>query len=616
MGGPNDDNNNGAAWIFSPINKWTGAVSTDWATAGNWLFGVPTSATDALIPNTTRKPIVTSMPQVQNLTINAGASVSVTAGYILSVYGNFTNNGLAAVGLGEIDMMAQDPNATYTLSGTTNFMTVGLRGTGTVTIGSNAADKASIGYQLYVPSGTFNTNNKLTMLSTSVYTASIYYGTGGSGAIQGSITMKRYVPGAYGYHHICSPIRSSSISAIGGITLSGPNGAQGSQPGQAGSLATYCEPCNTGPSLNTGYYNYTSPSNSVPNFQGMSALLSGGTVLSFTGGLLFDNPNASANVTVTNSGAPIVGGWNFIGNPLPAPLSWSAFVTDNIAAPFTNSSCYTWVPTSSSTGSWHTFNGTGATGGASNAVAIGEGFFVQVNAGASLSFTTDQMIASATVQSFKTDVLANEIRLTLTSATESAEALSYTEAGRSTGMDAVDAVLPPSMGDNMSATSIAFASDGQSYLIHVIGSHDDNTVMPVAIHTTTAGTYTISASSLNVNGPAYLLDRSTGKYYDLSTESVSFASAGDEDHGNYSVVFKKSHDAAHTSDINIYGKTGAIVIEQSAGTSDITVTNMLGQVITKTTTNTSMTLPIETSAIYLVSVKQNGIETIKKVFVK
>jgi hypothetical protein len=175
------------------------------------------------------------------------------------------------------------------------------------------------------------------------------------------------------------------------------------------------------------------------------------------------------------------------------------------------------------------------------------------------------------------------------------------------------------MGENMEATSVAFASEGQNYLINVIDAVNDNTVMPLAIHTATPGTYTLSASALNVNGPAYLLDHTTGKYYDLSSESATIQSTGSQDNNNYSVVFKKATDGTSAASVNIWGTEGNINITRSMNTpAGIIVTDIIGQEITSTTTtNSSVTIPVQTSGVYLVREQEaNGTVTVKKVFVK
>jgi hypothetical protein len=69
---------------------------------------------------------------------------------------------------------------------------------------------------------------------------------------------------------------------------------------------------------------------------------------------------------------------------------------------------------------------------------------------------------------------------------------------------------------------------------------------------------------------------------------------------------------------NIYGKTGAIAIERSSDApAQVIVTNTLGQTVASTSTNSSIIeLPVNISnAIYIVTVREAGKETVKKVFV-
>ena len=45
--------------------NWTGAVSSDWFTAGNWTAGVPTAVTSANIDTVTPNPTVIASPGAQ-----------------------------------------------------------------------------------------------------------------------------------------------------------------------------------------------------------------------------------------------------------------------------------------------------------------------------------------------------------------------------------------------------------------------------------------------------------------------------------------------------------------------------------------------------------------------
>lgn len=78
---------------------WTGAYNRDWSTATNWTGGsIPTSADDVIIPAVTKQPIVDALyPPLaavcNNLTIDAGAVVTINSRKALTVSGNLANAG-------------------------------------------------------------------------------------------------------------------------------------------------------------------------------------------------------------------------------------------------------------------------------------------------------------------------------------------------------------------------------------------------------------------------------------------------------------------------------------------------------------------------------------------
>jgi len=75
--------------------QWTGNISTDWATAGNWCDGIiPTPTTDVLIiAGASRMPSISSSVNCKNLTIGAGAVLTLTASGTLNTSGTITNSG-------------------------------------------------------------------------------------------------------------------------------------------------------------------------------------------------------------------------------------------------------------------------------------------------------------------------------------------------------------------------------------------------------------------------------------------------------------------------------------------------------------------------------------------
>jgi hypothetical protein len=82
---------------------WTGAVSTDWAEPGNWTFSaVPTASINVTIPDVSNDPIVNEAPsspaEVNSLTIESGAVLTIAAGKALTVNGTITNsNGTSGI---------------------------------------------------------------------------------------------------------------------------------------------------------------------------------------------------------------------------------------------------------------------------------------------------------------------------------------------------------------------------------------------------------------------------------------------------------------------------------------------------------------------------------------
>jgi len=85
-----------AGTSYAQTITWTGNVSSNWGTPGNWNpSGVPTSGQNVNIPNTTNKPAVNGTYAINNLIISSGwggGEVRVENG-TLTVNGSVTING-------------------------------------------------------------------------------------------------------------------------------------------------------------------------------------------------------------------------------------------------------------------------------------------------------------------------------------------------------------------------------------------------------------------------------------------------------------------------------------------------------------------------------------------
>jgi hypothetical protein len=83
---------------------WNGSVSTDWFAGSNWSSGIPTAATDVTIPSgTANPPVINGTGAVcNNLTVNSGASLTISGTNALTISGNFSNSGSFNAGSGTV----------------------------------------------------------------------------------------------------------------------------------------------------------------------------------------------------------------------------------------------------------------------------------------------------------------------------------------------------------------------------------------------------------------------------------------------------------------------------------------------------------------------------------
>ncbi len=136
------------------IGSWIGVTSTDWNTASNWCGGVPIASTSVIIPSTAPfQPVVGIAGGVcRNITINAGASLTIAANSTLSVNGNWVNNGSFIANSGTVNF-----NGTTAISGSSvnSFYNLSIAAISSLTAPSGVINVANN----FVNAGTFNHNN-------------------------------------------------------------------------------------------------------------------------------------------------------------------------------------------------------------------------------------------------------------------------------------------------------------------------------------------------------------------------------------------------------------------------------------------------------------------------
>jgi hypothetical protein len=126
---------------YSGPCKWTGLVSNNWLDCRNWSnFRVPTDSTDVVIQKQMLSPFITwGRALAKKLHISHDADLNlVGASTVLSVFGNFTNNGVLNAGDSKVEFIGEDVTevaaATYTDLTINNTTVGGLSLTGDIVV--------------------------------------------------------------------------------------------------------------------------------------------------------------------------------------------------------------------------------------------------------------------------------------------------------------------------------------------------------------------------------------------------------------------------------------------------------------------------------------------------
>ena len=113
-------------------NTWSGASSTDWNNSLNWCGGIPTSITSVFIPSAaSRQPTISSSAICDGISIEAGATLTISGTNTLTVYGDWANSGTFTANNSTV--IFNDPIA-QAISGTTTFYNLTLTSGALVTL--------------------------------------------------------------------------------------------------------------------------------------------------------------------------------------------------------------------------------------------------------------------------------------------------------------------------------------------------------------------------------------------------------------------------------------------------------------------------------------------------
>ena len=116
---------------------WIGASGTDWNTGSNWCGGsVPTPTTDVTIPSSQiNQPVIGSAGGTcKNITVESGASLTISGSYTLDVKGTWSNSGTFTAENGTVSFTG---SSAQTITGATTFNNLTINNPTGVTAANN-----------------------------------------------------------------------------------------------------------------------------------------------------------------------------------------------------------------------------------------------------------------------------------------------------------------------------------------------------------------------------------------------------------------------------------------------------------------------------------------------
>lgn len=381
---------------------WTGAVSADATNQLNYTpaFDLPSGYPVVVLATATNQPTLsgTGALTLGGLTLRSTSTLAMTGTASLTLNGDFIN-------LGTFSMGATNLVTVNTPTGAPALSKIDLRGAmmTNLTIGANGAQ---LSYPLSLSrvltlagAGNLSSVGKtLTLLSDATGTAMVV--NSGAGVVTGTVKVQRYVtpivptPGAtapqLGYRHFSAPISNATINSlrVTGVNNFSPVTNPAYTP--SGPIVRpfpnvfhYDETLSTAASFDEGWRSPADASSPMVVGKGYTAFMAHPASPTFTG--LLNSGNQA--VTLSKDGS----GWNFLGNPYPAPIDADVLMAALPASVQQQVSVF--VPASSTygaqpNGQYLTRTPGSATlfltGGAANpkAIAMGYGFWVRKTSGA------------------------------------------------------------------------------------------------------------------------------------------------------------------------------------------------------------------------------------------
>jgi trimeric autotransporter adhesin len=383
---------------------------------------------------------------------------------------------------------------------------------------------------LHLSAGILYGGGRITLASNSNHTGLINdFSPGYTGTLNGTVTVQRYIAGSRGYRYLSNPIQASAgLTVLNfGPSISGANGIvydPYNPPGPTGYPTCWVYNENDANAIESqnpqwGWVSATNASNALQTMRGYAVIINSAQTLAYTG-----PPNTGTinfPIGYTSSGRVTADGFNLLGNPYPSPISWTSFRAigsnatqiSNVVKRFSSNSQYT--------GQYADWNGTVGTNGATDNIALGQGFFVKALPGATSVQIQNGARINAPATGFFEETTNNQtdnlLRLKISGEKGADETVIYFDEKASDAYDVnYDAV-------KMMATQPGlpniYSRIGETELsINALGEKDGDKVVPLELSLTQSGLHTLQVIELynfaHTTG-VFLEDRLEKKFHNI-----------------------------------------------------------------------------------------------------
>jgi len=332
--------------VASSISSIQSVTSGSWSNTATWdCTCIPLDTYDIIV-NTGHTVTLTNNSGARNATIKNGGTLDLSSSnFTFSVSEHLNVQGSLIPRQGTISF-----NGATTSYSTGSYSMYNLSVNKPSSLMRVQSGSISISNELQVVAGSFQPNNRATLLSNASKTARI---AESNGTILGEMTIERHISGTgsnIGYRHFSTPFSNSSLATfqysasnnVGGVLTYGFTGSNIPSAGGYVSTYSYSEASAASNSnFGMGWVAATNSSNPI-GFDNAQTFYSGGPNYTSYSISCTGTPNVGTK-TISNlsyGGSAATAGWHLIGNPYASSIDWDMVTkvgTDAIAYVFEQS---------------------------------------------------------------------------------------------------------------------------------------------------------------------------------------------------------------------------------------------------------------------------------------